>query len=357
MIGVSVVQGPEAPFASQTVMLSDNQTNIRSQFRGAVLGSAVADALAFPYQHYSRSFLRSLAGPLTKEYGQHHSGFYPTGQFSDDTQEMLAVLSAIIEKGEVDGETIAGHLIPLWRDSLLVERDGAADAAMGRLMKGQADWAHSGLEAGHAEVSPARRVVAIALWEHEDFDRLALAAEASTRITHRDPRVLASAAAVAAAIAHNVGTEELILGDFLDRVSDAAGKFDSNMQEAILDFPRTLSLPEFRTLWHFETLIADDRYPPNEQGLSEYCVPVTLTALYYFLKSPYHYEAVIENCLRAGGHIDTLAFLAGAMSGALLSDTTIPQNLIDGLFNSQDIGNRVDELYREWLKKTSVKSE
>lgn len=332
-----------------TEMISDNETNVRLQFRGAVLGGAIADALAFPYQHYSRTFLRSLVSPLTAEYGQHHSGFYPTGQFSDDTQEMLAVLDAIVEKGEVDGETIASHLIPLWRDSLLVERDGAADAAMDRLMKGQTDWEHSGLEAGYAEVSPARRVVAIALWAHEDFEHVARAAAVSTRITHRDPRVLACAAAAAAAIAHSIGTDELILGDFLDRVSDAAGKFDPHLQEAILDFPRTLSLPEFRTLRHFETLAADDRYPPNEQGLSEYCVPVTLTAIYYFLKSPYQYEKVVENCLRTGGHIDTLAFLGGAMSGALLSDIAIPQNLISGLCSSQDIGKRADELYEAWL--------
>jgi len=304
-----------------------------------------------PYQHYSRTFLRSLAGPLTAEYGEHHSGFYPTGQFSDDTQEMLAVLGAIVEKGEVDGETIASHMIPLWRDNLLVERDGAAEAAMERLMKSQADWEHCGLDAGYAEVSAARRVIAIGLWEHGDVERVAHAAAVSTRITHRDPRVLACAATMAAAIAHNIGTDELILGDFLDQVSDAAGEFDPNLQEAILDFPRTLSLPEFRTLRHFETLAADNRYPPNEQGLSAYCVPVTLTALYFFLKSPYDYEQVVENCLRTGGHIDTLAFLAGATSGALLSDTAIPANLVAGLFNSQDIAKRADELYAAWLKR------
>jgi hypothetical protein len=50
--------------------------------------------------------MRSLPGPLTAGFSKHSSGFYPLGQYSDDTQEACAVAEAIIESGGVDGQIV-----------------------------------------------------------------------------------------------------------------------------------------------------------------------------------------------------------------------------------------------------------
>jgi ADP-ribosylglycohydrolase len=86
-----------------------HERSLQSRFRGAILGSAVGDALGFPYQDYSRSFMRSLLGSLTAGFSRHHSGFYPLGQYTDDTQMALAVGEAIIEAGGVSGQSMAEH--------------------------------------------------------------------------------------------------------------------------------------------------------------------------------------------------------------------------------------------------------
>jgi ADP-ribosylglycohydrolase len=333
--------------------METNESTLLARFRGTILGSAAADALAFPYQHYSRAFLRSLAVPLTQEYAVHHSGFYPRGQYTCETQQMLAVLESIVETGGVSGEAMASHLIPLWRDNVLVERDRSISLAMERLLTGGLDWERSGLEPGHAEADPVSRVPAVALWDHQDMDAMYEHVAVSTRITHRDPRVLACAAATAAAIASNAQTEELILGAFLDRVSGAASRYDPVVAEACLDFPRILSLSEYRALRHFESICPDDRYAATEDGLDEYCIPVILTALYYFLRSPYRYEKVIDSCLRVGGRITTSAFLAGAICGALVGETGIPQHLSEGILNVSELATAANDLHGAWLKRSS----
>jgi ADP-ribosylglycohydrolase len=329
--------------------IMSNGLEITSRFRGTLLGAATADALALPHLHYSRAFLRSLASPMAREYVSHPSGRHPAGQYSSLTQEMMAVVASILDEGEVSGEAIASHLTPLWRDQVLIERDAGSVAPMERLVSRSVSWQTAANEVGHAEAAPACRVVPVALWRPTDVEALQRGVVDAVTITHRDPRVLAAAAAMAAAIAVNSRTEELILGPFLDRVAGAAERFDAVVAEAILDFPRTLSMSENRAIRHFESLCPDDRYPPSDEGLGSYCVPAALLAVYYFLRSPYRFEKTVESCLRLGGHMHVPAFFAGAISGALNGEDGLPDPLLQGLVGWREIAEAADTLERAWL--------
>ena len=319
--------------------------NRLSRFRGAVLGAAVADALAFPYQHYSRTFLRSLAHSIAERMADHHTVFHPRGQWSDDTQSLLATARALSEDGAVNAAGICARLVALRRDQLLIEPEPSLVRALDLIADGHLGLEEAGLGPGHAEAVAAPRAVVIGLWDHDRLDALPADVDACTRITHRDPRALAVASAVAAGIAVTVATEELMLGEFLDRVAAAAGRHDPVIAEAVLDFPRILSLSEDRALRHFEAISPDDRYPASADGIGAYCVPVLFSAIYYFLKAPYRYEKVVERCLRVGGRIDTPAFLAAAWSGALVGEEELPAHLVEGLFHSAEIIAAADDLF------------
>ena len=316
-----------------------------SRFRGAVLGAAVADALAFPYQHYSRTFLRSLAHSLVERMADHHAVFHPRGQWSDDTQSLLAAARAVSEDGAVHAAGISARIVALRRDQLLIEPEPSLVRALDLIAEGHLAPEEAGLGPGHAEASAAPRAVAIGLWDHDRLESLPDDVDACTRITHRDPRALAVASAVASGIAVAVATEELMLGEFLDRVAAAAGRHDPVIAEALLDFPRVLSLSEDRALRHFESVSPDDRYPASPDGVGAYCVPVLLSAIYYFLKAPYRYEKVVDRCLRVGGRIDTPAFLAAALSGALVGEEGLPAHLVEGLFHAGEILAAADDLF------------
>lgn len=315
-----------------------------SRARGALLGAAIGDALAFPNLHYSRTFLQSFAEPLAAEFVAPHTGFHPQGQYGAATQVMQAVAASIAESGDVSWDSLVSHMIPLWRDHLLVGEDPSATEAMEPILRGAVHRGATGLPPGRAEAAPATRVPAIAVLDHRDFAKLAADVALATRITHRDPRPAACAAAAAAAIASNLVAQEFILGDFLDRAAGASGLYDPAVEEAILDFPRILSQTERRALRQIASFCPDSRYPQTEDGLGEYCVTAVLTAIYYFLRSPHSYEQTVEGCLRLGGHIDVPTFLAGAMSGALVGDEEIPPGLVTGLLNAERIALYADHI-------------
>ena len=333
-------------------MTDDADYNLAGKFHGCVLGAAIGDALAFPHLHYSREFLRSTSSPLTTEFAEHHSSSYPTGQYSDDTQILLALLKAITaaatDSTELDAPFVLRHLLPLWRDQVLVERDTSCAEAMEQILgSGQLSQPRP-LEGGRAEASPTGRAVTIALWYHQRPDEMYRQVEALVRLTHTDRRTVACAAAVAAMIAYNLTTSELILGDFLDRVAAACARFDERIAEAILDFPRILSMTENRCHRHFEEVYEDRRYPMSEEGLSVYAVPTVLFALYSFLKSPHKFEDTVDRCLRLGGQMDTAAFLAGAISGAHLGHNAIPENLRSGLHGNAELQDAAGNLHELW---------
>jgi ADP-ribosylglycohydrolase len=324
---------------------------LSSRFRGAVLGAAIGDALAFPYQHHSRRFLRSLASSLTEEYTSHHSRFHPRGQHGYPTQILLATTEAIVAERTPNPEVVVDRLIPLWRENLLVEREESTTEAMTPVVRGLVDWRDGALGIGRAEAAPLVRVVPVALWDHKDVESLAANAGALTRITHSDLRVAACGAAAAAAIGGNLLVDELKLGEFLDRVAAAASRFEPAIAEALLDFPRILSQSEYRATRLLAALCPDSRYPASEDGLTEYCVPVLFTAIYQFLRSPYAYERVVESCVRLGGRTDVAAFLAGSMCGALVGLEDLPERLVGTLAHAERIHATTTDLIEAWVTR------
>ncbi len=335
------------------------ERKLQAKFRGALLGSAVGDALGFPYQDYSRSFMRSLLDPLLGGFARHPSGFYPLGQYTDDTQMAQAVAEAIIEKGCVHGETVADHLIPLWREQLVVDRSAACTEAMERLLKGVKTWQESGLPLGRIESGPLPRAIAVGLWDHAHPEDLPRDIETTTSITHRDPRVAAAAAAIGAALAHNLTAEDLILGRLLDQSADAAGRFHGELAEAILDFPRLLSQSEFRAFeWFagFASAAVGERPYSFDEGATENSLHTVLIVFYHFLKNPFDYEKAVESSLRTGGDVDTIAALTGALSGSLLGAAAIPEPLAGSVLDAGAIADRADRLLSRWIGRRAPRA-
>ena len=65
--------------------------------------------------------------------------------------------------------------------------------------------------------------------------------------------------------------------------------------------------------------------------------PTVLAAFYVFLKSPRDYAATVVRALCAGGDVDTVAAIAGAISGAHNGVDAIPGHLVKTVKDSADI--------------------
>ncbi|MFQ5654986.1 MAG: ADP-ribosylglycohydrolase family protein, partial [Planctomycetota bacterium] len=300
---------------------------LRPRFRGTILGGAIGDALGFPFEGTSRSFMVALGDDITDSFAKHRSGYFPQGQYSDDTQMTIATVEAILKAERVDGRAIADAFVPLWRENRIIGRGNACSEAIQRLIDGTADWRSSGAEEGRAGNGAAMRAAPIGLWDYDQPERLIVDGEIAASITHHDPSAIAGAAAVAAGVAYNLTHREVILGDLLDAVSGAAGRFDAELASHIRDLPRYLSLPGEKALEEISTLGLSGPYRETREGITPSVVPTVLIALYYFLRTPTQYVDAVRNCLLVGGDVDTTASVVGSLSGALNGIEGIPEHL------------------------------
>ncbi len=322
------------------------RTRLKPRFRGTLLGGAVADALGFPFEGSSRSFMRALGNDVAERFEKHRSGYFPAGQYSDDTQLAIATMEAILESGGVDGQTVANHYVPLWRENRVIGRGDSTTEAIMKLISGKATWENSGVPRGRAGNSAASRAPVVGLWDYDQPERLLEDVATVSRITHRDERALAGAAAVAAAVAYNVTHRELILGEFLDATAKAAAHFHADFGRWLRDFPRYLSMSEDAALDLFASLGLEQNAARGvRDGVSSFVVPTVLVALYFFLRSPTDYLRTVRNCLLVGGDVDTVSAVAGSISGAYNSVEVIPKSLLGSILNRETMLQLADRFH------------
>jgi ADP-ribosylglycohydrolase len=287
--------------------------------------------MGFPLRGRSRVYAGTKVADCLARFERHASGFFPPGQSSDDGQGALAVAAAIVEAGGFDRRAIAEHLIPLWRDRRIVEAPAPTSEAMERLIRGKVAFEDSGLPVGSLGGDALARAVPVGLAFHARPESLAEAAGSACAITHRDPRVQAAAAGVAAAVAFNASARELILRDFLDRVAAAAGRFHAGTADWVADYPRLLSITEHRVFeWISRFAAQESGEAPRrfEQGVGDNGLSLFLEALYYFLKSPFDLGKALKSGLAAGGEVSSLCALIGAFGGSFLGEDAVPEALL-----------------------------
>ena len=337
---------------------------LRSKYLGAIMGAAVGDALAFPLRNYSRNFLASVAQPLTEELQTCPDGFTPLGQTTGDTQCCNAVITSILERGDLkaDAESaklLVEHLIPLWRDMSIVDPASDNSSAMSLIVKGITEWDNAALPFGNAGSGCLTRAIPIGLWNARDPEKIPDQVKTLVTITHQDDRTLAATSAMAAFIAYNVSHDELILGDILDNISSTAGEFDEGVAQAILDLPKILSQTDHRALEMILAISPDEEYPPSRDELTDYVVPVLFLALRQFLNKPQSFEDALNRILRLGGNMSTIASITGALCGSYLGLENIPGNLVDNLLEKEEIQRNAEMLFelRRNLKRIEAATE
>lgn len=162
---------------------------------GLLLGTAVGDSLGLPREGLSpRRAARLYPGPLRQRLAFGH------GMLSDDTEHACMTAQALLAAGD-DPHRFARLLarkLRWWLLGLPAAIGGGTLRALVRSWCGFSP-ARSGVRsAGNGAVMRAP-IIGAAL---ADVDRIVAFVDASTRITHRDPRAGAGALAIAIAAHH-----------------------------------------------------------------------------------------------------------------------------------------------------------
>jgi ADP-ribosylglycohydrolase len=148
---------------------------------------------------------------------------------------------------------------------------------------------------------------------------------ASTRITHTDPRALQGALIIAEAAAYGsrVGGPDLDAQECLRILlplatdPDLATRLRSAIEQAALgtspqDFARSMGF---------------------ERGVSGFMNHTVPTAIFCWLRHPTDFRAAVESAISLGGDSDTVGAITGALSGATLGPSAIPQSWLTGLLD------------------------
>lgn len=298
---------------------------------GSILGQALGDALGFVVeaqppevaQVYAEGWLR--AGRA----GEWSHPQFPFGQYSDDTQLARELMRSFRESGGWEPAAFAARLAELFRDRRDVGAGQGTRSAALRLLMG-VSWRVAGTPAPYAGNGAAMRAGPLGLLIPEG-PTMCLAAREQARITHLDPRCAAGAAAVARAVAIAAAAGPIDSAAFLEDLAACAEADDPSVAGAIRDLSAWVGLNPADAARYVHESGLDPAHMDRWRGISAFVTPSVLWSLYAFLRSPDDYWETICTAIGVGGDTDTMAAIAGAISGARLGADALPQDLVGRL--------------------------
>ena len=300
---------------------------MQEQFRGAILGLAIGDALGWPTEFLKLPQIKAKYGP------QGITELPPRpALFTDDTQMSLAIAHALLEAGHQDLDTLMTHVTEHFVAWLISPENNKAPGnacleGTRKLQRG-IDWRRSG--SIHSKgCGSAMRSAPIGLYYHRDPARLREVAIATGVATHNHPT--ANAGSVATAYLVKLALDRVPPADMLGHLLDFCGDLSPEFNAALKKVPVVMgrepeaAMAELGEGWVAEEAIA--------------------LALYCFLCSPDNYPATVRRAANSNGDSDSIACIAGAISGARNGLSAIPSDWVEHIEKSDHLLSVADRLW------------
>ena len=310
------------PLPWAEAMAPDPET-LRSRYRGCLIGGAIGDALGRPGEGRRPETIFERFGEL-REFQQWRgwaSG--PSGTITDDTQLTIEVAQTYLECGCFDPADFA-RKIDEWLDFGRGKGRTCTQAAL-RIRAGE-PWTASGVPS--AGNGAAMRAAPIGLVRPDDIDALRFDAALSAIPTHADGMAIASAAAVAFAVAYLLRTPTGDLDPLhfvgavvrsLDGIPDPGhperryGSRDRRVRLA----ERICEFPEFLDVSWQEAM--------SRTWNGAFVLESLPAAMWFFLAYRDDPEEAIVRAASAGYDSDTVASMTGNLIGAYHGLEALPE--------------------------------
>lgn len=292
-------------------MIEDRGSSNPDAALACLLGGAVGDSLGLPFEGLSpRRIARWWREPLAQRF------VLGRGMLSDDTDHALFVAqSLLLANGDV--ERFRAALAWRLRWWLLTLPAGIGWATLRSILR---LWcfippARSGVwSAGNG---PCMRAPLIGAHYASDAARRHAFVDASTLLTHRDPRALAAARGVADVAARIAG------GEWAQRPSIEA--LLALLRESGDDAHWLASVVQLgECLRQSDPLAAAALRFGGKGGISGYVLQTVPFALVAWYTQHGDFAQTIASIIRAGGDTDTVAAIAGALAGLSAGADAIP---------------------------------
>lgn len=284
----------------------------RRAIEGCLLGTAVGDALGLAGEGLSRRRLARLFPDLSRP---HFLG--RRGMVSDDTEHTCFVAQALIQSaGEPEAFTRAlAWRLRFW---LLGGPAGIGWATLRATLKLWLGVPPDKSGVWSAGNGPAMRSALLGVCYGDDLERLRGLVRASSRLTHTDPRAEAGALAVAVAAYHASCGPSHTCGQSVERLLEPSD-LKTLLRKAVASVEAGDTTDVFAA-----SIGAGQRVT----GYVNQTVPV---AVHAWLSFPDDYKSAVLAVIRCGGDTDTTAAITGAIVGAAVGTSGIPDEWLSSL--------------------------
>ena len=295
------------------------------RFAGCLIGQCLGDVLGFPVEKEPADVCARYIEECVRTGKMMANGRGPfrIGQYSDDSQlARELILSFVVCRG-FDPADYARRLAALFIEERVVWGGRVVEEAARRIAAG-VPWQQAGEPAPMASNGSAMRAAPIGLFFAHDEVALRTAATEQSLITHQDPRCTAGSIAIAGATAIALQDRVVEPGSVAARLADLVREHDPLLADALHQIPQWIGLAPAEAFSHVCRIgVKPSRYDTWE-GITPFVTHSVLWSLYAFLSYPETYLDAIGLALAAGGDVDTTAAMTGALVGAHIGLSGIP---------------------------------
>lgn len=313
-----------------------NLTEINDRRKGALYGQAIGDALGAWYE-----FSGNLEPRERSRYrGSAHAGSFEPGEWTDDTNQALILTQAFLEEPDNTDRAVAflGELFQKW---LYEDGRGCGSHtakvlsdlvyAIDPLVVSQEVWEKSG--SNSAPNGGVMRAVGVPIVRPWDTNWVIKASSIGCKVTHWDPRCVASS------VAMSVTCANLIMGHNIPHSIQKgieAGKVIEPGIEEYLNMPlKKLALGGPFIGYTYKCIGAGFWALRKFQEVED-------TTNDEFWTDRFH--DLIDAVIRERGDTDTNAAVAGALIGAHIGFRFLPKYLVNGLIHTEQLDELLSRL-------------
>lgn len=323
--------------------------DFRDRLSGAIIGAFIGDALGVgPHWYYDLAEQRRHYGDWIDGYtepraGRYHAGLKP-GALSQTGIITRLFIDSLLERRVYDEADFTGRI----DREILAHTDGTPEsgpggfthktirAAHARRVAGGAEWGALGTYVDNTEA--AERLVPLAALYARDPVRVAELSLANTRLLQIDPTIAVLTNVYTATLAALVRGERLD-GTIIEKIRPEPRPDAEPLEAHVFGTYAAYAQPatSAKLAQDPEVRIEPASAVARVFGLS--CTSYFVFPGVYYLAARFRddFESAVLHALNGGGQNLARAYLTGALVGAQVGLSGIPQRFVDGLENRDEL--------------------
>lgn len=308
---------------------------LQNKIKGTLYGQAIGDALGLSTEFMSKAEVQAAYPHGINDYQDAqinpHTERWERGEWTDDTDQMLCILDAILKDKSLTIAGVSQKFMDWYNDMPMGIGNTVYNVLSNENFLQQphqvAKQVWEDTDRNGAANGGVMRTSILGIWQYDNFEQVAENAKQVCQITHYDPRCVASCVAVSIAISAMLQGYSSI-ETIIEKSISFAKKYEPSVESILQDLPQDigdLKLDEFPSIGYTYKALA---------------------AGFWVLKYSHSFEEGLKAIIHEGGDADTNASVGGALLGAKFGYDAIPEHWKTGLYQRQELDNRIDALLK-----------